>query len=189
MRMPADHLGDDRLDHVGECESAGLFGHPRVEHHLKQQVAKLVGKIGHGAPVDGVGDLVCLFDGIGRDGREILRQIPWTSGVRIAQPHHHRDQGIDLAAVAEECGIIGHDGQGLGLERVRSERGRPVPPTGTILRRSFLPLPRRPVHDEPPLAHGVDRTWPGSSIDQAALAARSRNSATIPYERWRAAWS
>ena len=76
MRMAADHLVVDRLGHVGEGEGASLLGHARMKDHLEQQVAQLLLQIAQVAALDGVGDLIGLLDGVGRDGGEGLFQVP-----------------------------------------------------------------------------------------------------------------
>ncbi len=42
MRMPADQLGGDRLDHVRKGEGAFLLSHAGVEGDLEQQISELV---------------------------------------------------------------------------------------------------------------------------------------------------
>ena len=42
MRMAADQLGGDGLDHVAEIEGALLLGHAGMEDDLQQQVAQFV---------------------------------------------------------------------------------------------------------------------------------------------------
>src|SRR3546814_4879254 len=74
VRMAAHQLVGDRRRHLGEGEVAGLLGHAGVEHHLQQQVAQLVPQRRHVVLLDGVGNLVGLLDGVGRDGREVLFQ-------------------------------------------------------------------------------------------------------------------
>ena len=88
MGMPADHLGRDRLDDAAEIERALLLGHPRVEDDLQQQVAEFVAQLAEVAARDGVGDFVGFLDGVGRDGREGLLEIPGTAapGRRAARP-------------------------------------------------------------------------------------------------------
>ena len=49
VRMPADHLARDRLNHVAERERALLLGKPRVIDDLEQQVAKLVDTLAAGS--------------------------------------------------------------------------------------------------------------------------------------------
>ena len=76
VRMAADQLGRDALDDVAEIERAGLLGHPGVEHDLEQQVAELVLEVEKIAARDRVGDLIGFLDRVGRDGREILLEVP-----------------------------------------------------------------------------------------------------------------
>jgi len=68
------------LHHVGEFEGALFLRHPGVEHDLEQEVAELVAQIVEIAAGDGVGHFVGLFQRIGRNGREILLQIPRAAG-------------------------------------------------------------------------------------------------------------
>ena len=76
MRMPPDQLLGDRLHHVAEIERALLLGHAGVEHDLQQQVAQFVAQVVEIAALDRVGDLVGFLDRVGRDGREVLLQVP-----------------------------------------------------------------------------------------------------------------
>ncbi len=63
-----------------------------MEDDLEQQVAELLAQVGMVAAVDGVGDLIRLFDRVGRDAGEILGQIPVAAALRIAQGAHDRDE-------------------------------------------------------------------------------------------------
>ena len=76
MRVAAHHLVGDRLGDAVEIEQPGFLGHARVKDDLEQQVAQLVLKRRHVAALDRVGDLVGFLDRIGRDGREILLEVP-----------------------------------------------------------------------------------------------------------------
>ena len=89
VRVAADHLSCDGVDHVGEGEGALLLGHARVIDDLQQQVAQLLLECAHVALLDGVGDLVGFLDGVGGNGPEILLQIPRTARARRAQRRHH----------------------------------------------------------------------------------------------------
>lgn len=84
MRVSADHFVDDGLGDVGEVERSRLLGHAGVEHDLEQQVAELALEVGEIAALDGVGDLVGFLDGVGRDRREGLGDIPRAAVVRRA---------------------------------------------------------------------------------------------------------
>ena len=100
--MAADELGVDRLDHVAEIEGALLLRHAGVEHDLQQQVAELFLKIGKIVARDGVGDFVGFFERVGRDGREILLQIPRAAGLGRPQRRHDLDQPADVARRGHE---------------------------------------------------------------------------------------
>src|ERR1700739_3108478 len=68
-----------------------------MENDLKQKVAKLVLEIGEIATSNRVGDLIGFFQCIGRDGRKILRQIPWAAGFPSAQRRHDLKKAFNLA--------------------------------------------------------------------------------------------
>ena len=113
VRMPAPHLVGDRFDDPVEIECATLLGHARMEHDLQQQVAEFVAQVGHVIAIDGIGDFVRLLDGVGRDGRERLCDVPWAARSRIAQPRHDGEQRIDAIArrrVAHNQSRHGNDG-------------------------------------------------------------------------------
>src|SRR3546814_2146535 len=65
-----------------------------VKDDLEQQVAKLVADRRGIAAGDRVRDLIGFLDRIGRDRREILRQIPFAAAVGIAQLSHDREQTV-----------------------------------------------------------------------------------------------
>ena len=90
--MPPDHLARDRLDHVAERERVLLLGHAGVIHHLQQEIAEFIPEIVEIAARDGVGDLIGFLDGVGRDGREILFEIPRTAAAGRAQRRHDFEQ-------------------------------------------------------------------------------------------------
>ena len=92
MRMPPDHLSRDRLDHVAERECVLLLGHARVIHHLQQEIAEFIPEIVEIAARDGVGHLVGFLDGVGRDRRKILFEVPRTAAAGRAQRHHDLEQ-------------------------------------------------------------------------------------------------
>ncbi|KAG1254598.1 hypothetical protein G6F68_010774 [Rhizopus microsporus] len=104
MRMATLHLVADRAGDIGKGESALLLGHARMEYHLQQQVAQLVTEIVEVATVDRIGDLVGFLDGVRRDGREVLLQVPRAAALRIAQARHDRQQALQLGA---GCAALG----------------------------------------------------------------------------------
>jgi hypothetical protein len=97
MRMPPDHLFRDRLDHVPESECALFLGHAGVKHYLQQEIAEFVAEIGEIAARDGVGDLIGFLDGVGRDAREVLFEIPRATAAGGAQLRHDVEQAFDFA--------------------------------------------------------------------------------------------
>ena len=76
----------------GEIEQPRLLGHASVKDYLEQQIAQLVLQRGVVAAGDRIGDLVGLFDRIGRDRREILFAVPRAAMLGVAQPSHDRQQ-------------------------------------------------------------------------------------------------
>ncbi len=106
VRMTADQLLGDRLHHVAERERALLLGHAGVEHDLQQQVAQFVLQVVEVAAADRVGHLVGFLDGVGRDGREILLEVPRAAAAGRAQRRHDLDQPGDVAG-GFHAGLIG----------------------------------------------------------------------------------
>ena len=92
MRMPADHLARDRLDHIAERKGVLLLRHAGVKHHLQQEIAEFVAEIVEIAARDGVDDLIGLLDGVGRDRRKILFEVPRATGHGRAQRRHDFEQ-------------------------------------------------------------------------------------------------
>ena len=84
-------------DHVAEIERALLLRHAGVEHDLEQEVAQFLAQVVEIAARDGVGDLVGLLERVGRDGREILLQVPRAAGAGRAQRRHDLEQPGDVA--------------------------------------------------------------------------------------------
>ena len=78
-------LSGDRLHDVGKIEGALLLSHAGVENDLQKQIAKLVFQAGKIVTAIGVGDLHGFFERIGRDGAEILFEVPRTSGAGRTQ--------------------------------------------------------------------------------------------------------
>jgi hypothetical protein len=70
---------------------------------LEQQVAQFAFQFGPCLTLDGVGYLIGLFDGVGRDGGEVLFQIPRTARGRIAEPSHDLQQpGYATVRIVDE---------------------------------------------------------------------------------------
>ena len=72
---------------------------------LQQQIAQLAGEFAVGLPVDGVGNLVCLFNRVGRDGGEGLGNVPGAARVRVAQAAHDRQEAGQAAIGVMDQGV------------------------------------------------------------------------------------
>ena len=83
-----------------KAKAPPLLGHARVIDDLQQEVAQLVLQGGQIVLLDGVRDLVGLLDGVGRDGREGLLEVPGAAGAGRAQGGHHAQQSVDNALVS-----------------------------------------------------------------------------------------
>ncbi len=92
MRMPADHLARDRLDHVAERERILFFRHAGMKHHLQQEIAELVTEVIEIAARNGVSDFMGFLDGVGGNGCEILFKIPRATAAGRSQHRHDFDQ-------------------------------------------------------------------------------------------------
>ena len=101
MRMTAHQLAIQRVEHIGDGEVALVGGHLRIEKHLKQQVAEFFGQMREVAALDGVEDLVGLFQRVFADGIEGLFAVP---------------------GAAAGSAKAGHDGHGLLKQRCRPRR-------------------------------------------------------------------
>ena len=94
MRMAADHLRGDRLDHVAEGEARSApppCARDRrpaaADRRARREVVEIAAR-------DRVGDLVGFLDGVGRDGLESLLEVPRAAGHRRAQRRHDLDAGV-----------------------------------------------------------------------------------------------
>ncbi|MND91329.1 hypothetical protein D3C80_834440 [compost metagenome] len=96
MRMAADHLRGDGLNHVAKGEFTPFLGNAGVENHLQEKVAQFLAKIVHVLALDGVGDFISFFNGIGLDRLEGLHNIPRATGFRLAQGFHDLDQAGNI---------------------------------------------------------------------------------------------
>ena len=94
--MAPDELSRDGLDHVAEREGPLFLGHAGMENHLEQQIAQFVPQIREIAALDGVHDLIGFLEGVGRNRREILLQIPGAAGPGRAQGRHDLQEPRDV---------------------------------------------------------------------------------------------
>ena len=97
MRVSPDQLLGDRLDDVTECESILLFRHAGVKNDLQQQIAQFLTEIGKIIALDRVGNLIGFLKRVRRNRREVLRQIPRTTGLRGPQRGHDFKKPADIA--------------------------------------------------------------------------------------------
>ena len=95
MRVPSDHLVGDALSDSIEVERAFFLGHARVIDDLQQQIAEFIAQFVAIIARNRLGNLIRLFDGVGRDGLESLLDVPRASPLGIAQAAHDVDQGVD----------------------------------------------------------------------------------------------
>ena len=103
MRMPIGHLPVDGRNHIIEGKQALLLSQLGMEHHLKQQVAEFIPEIFRSAALYGIRDLVSFFNGIRRQGFEVLLQIPGASVFGMAQCAHDGQQLLDRCAHSQSC--------------------------------------------------------------------------------------
>ena len=89
VRVPTHELGDQAPRHVVDIEGRrlGLLGDPRVEEHLQQHVAELLGEVaGVGLP-DRLEHLVRLLDEVGRQALVGLLGVPRAAARRTQAVH------------------------------------------------------------------------------------------------------
>ena len=76
VRMAADQLVVQVVEHIGNGEVAVVGRHLGIEEDLQQQVAQLFGQVRPVAPLDGVEDLVGLLQRVLADRVEGLLAVP-----------------------------------------------------------------------------------------------------------------
>jgi hypothetical protein len=79
------------VEHIGNGEVAVVGRHLGIKQHLQQQVAQFLGQVRPVAPLDGVEDLVGLFQRVFANGIEGLLAVP-RAAAGSAQPRHDRDR-------------------------------------------------------------------------------------------------
>ena len=94
--MAPDHLVRNRPRDILIREQPGILGHSGVVDDLKQEIAKFIWQGGMVAPGNGIGDLIRLLDRVWGNAVEILRLVPGTAGVRMAQGGHDVEQAAGL---------------------------------------------------------------------------------------------
>ena len=91
MRVALDKLFANAVGDVAEIEVARLLLHLRVEHHLHEQVAELLGHKLLIIFVDGLYDLVGLFDKILFYAHMSLLGIPRAAARSAKQTHNLKE--------------------------------------------------------------------------------------------------
>jgi hypothetical protein len=105
--MAPDHLGRDRLDHIGEGKRAFLLGHARVIDDLQQQIAQLLLERPHVLALDRVRHLVGFLDGVGSNRPEGLLEVPGTAAAGCPQRRHDGQEiGYGLVRLGGHCAFI-----------------------------------------------------------------------------------
>ncbi|MNE74476.1 hypothetical protein D3C80_1705590 [compost metagenome] len=94
MRVTADQLAGDAVDHSVEFETAFFARQLAVVNHLEQQVTEFALQVLEVAALDGVGDFVGFFEGVGDDGRVGLLEVPRAAILRVAQAGHEVEQVV-----------------------------------------------------------------------------------------------
>src|ERR1022692_5249472 len=85
--MAAHQFPVDGVERVADREAVLFGGHLGIEDRLEQEVAQLFREALPVAPVDGIEDLIGLFEGVGLDGIEGLLAIPGASTGRPQLGH------------------------------------------------------------------------------------------------------
>ena len=86
--MTPDQLAHEVINHRVEVEVVIFLPHLAVEDHLKQQITQFIFQVRVVFSVDGIGNLVGLFNGVGHDGLIALAGIPRAPGLRVPKPCH-----------------------------------------------------------------------------------------------------
>ena len=89
--MAEDQLFADAVRHIIHVEHALFLLHLRMEHDLKQHIAKLLLEVLGVLVVDRLADLIGLLDEVLADGMMILCPVPHAA-VRRAQDLHNAQQ-------------------------------------------------------------------------------------------------
>lgn len=87
MGVAIDHFLCHAVHHVAHGEAAPFLFNDAVEHHLHQNVAKLLAKIRGAVPVHGVQNLIGLLQKVPADGLMGLLGIPGAAAGAAEEPH------------------------------------------------------------------------------------------------------
>src|SRR3954462_9329921 len=159
MGMAPDELFAQRLHYIGKVERALLLRHTGMKNDLQEKVAKLLAQIYEIAARNGVGDLVGFLNRIGRDGREILVEVPRTARPRSTEGRHDLKK---MGNVAGRAHRTAESGSGASPRRRAAEN---TTLAAFCLDPSLLSVrfPRRhPVNDPCARLRGLPRTGTSS---------------------------
>ena len=92
MGVTANEFFTDGRNHVTELKSALLLGHLGIEHHLKQQIAEFALKRLQVGVVNGLGNLIGLFNRVRRYRGKGLLNIPGAARFWVSQRAHNLEQ-------------------------------------------------------------------------------------------------
>ena len=93
MGVAPDELLVNAARHGGEIEPTPLLRHAGMKHHLEEEITELIAQLPRLAALHGVGHLIRLLDGVGRDGTEGLLPIPRAAVLGVAQANHQLEEG------------------------------------------------------------------------------------------------
>ena len=94
--MARFHFVRDRASNVLEPEMPGFFCDPRMEHHLKQEIAQFSVQIDHIIPIDGIDDFVRLFNRIWSNRCESLHPVPSAAILGVTEAGHDGHEAVNL---------------------------------------------------------------------------------------------
>src|SRR6516165_1867223 len=97
VRVAAQHLVGYRSGDVGKGEQSGFLSHAGMEDDLEKKIAELVLQCRRVASCDRIRYFVSFLDCVGRDRGKILRAIPWTTALLVAQLRHDREEPVERA--------------------------------------------------------------------------------------------
>ena len=92
MRMAADELLGQGLDHVGKIENPCSCAMRAWKTTCSRRSPSSSTQVVEIAPGDSVGDLIGFLERIGRDGLEVLLQVPRAAAAGRAQRRHDLDE-------------------------------------------------------------------------------------------------
>jgi hypothetical protein len=92
MWMATFHLVADRVGDIVETKQTVVGRNLAVKNDLEQQISELVADCRRIAAGDRIGNLIGFLDRVRRDRLEILGDVPFATGLAIAQPRPARSR-------------------------------------------------------------------------------------------------